>query len=144
MVDGSCRYISEFLEEYPPMQHAEPDSEDEDVPTRTMRTVCNALVKCIGEDVKDAVSVLGQNPYHTTTGEMLLASMAKCGISQPILSPKSPSTRERLSIPEQEERLVQVIFRYPSERGSFLDRLRISSPDQSYSHCVVSRDRSLR
>jgi len=101
-------YIAKFLGQHPPVQDAEPDSEDEDVSTRTMRTLCNTLVTCRGDAVKDAVGVLGPNPYYTTTGEMLLASMTKCGIAPPIMSPRSPVTRETLSIAEQEERLVQI------------------------------------
>lgn len=73
-----------------------------------MRTVCTALVRCVGEDVKNAVGVLGPSPYDTATGEMLLVAMTKCGITGPILSPRSPITRETLSTDEQEERLVQV------------------------------------
>lgn len=118
--------INEFLAGNPVAM--DPVTEDEDIPTRTMRTVVAALVKCKGAAIKDDAGALvpgGGDPYRTAAGYMLLQALTRAGLADgespfpasPLstASPTSgmpsdggPSARGMSSAEEQEERLVQI------------------------------------
>lgn len=103
-VGGLLVCISQFLGVNPAT--IDPVTEEEDIPTRTMRTLVAALVKAKGADIKRDVDALGADPYNTPGGQMLLKIMARAGIPLPDVT--SSEASGKLSPDEQEERLVQI------------------------------------
>eukprot|EP00041_Stephanoeca_diplocostata_P035693 m.1267989 g.1267989 ORF g.1267989 m.1267989 type:complete len:2057 (+) comp24744_c0_seq4:288-6458(+) len=115
--------VNEFLASNPPA--VDPATEDEDIPTRTMRTVVAALVKCKGAGIKEDAGALvpaGGDPYRTAAGYMLLQALTRAGLADgessfaaspsstasPTSDGRAPPARGVCSAEEQEERLVQI------------------------------------
>jgi len=119
-IDASALFakIHEFLGKHP-TQSNEATNEDS-IPTKTMRKIIQELVKAKGSSVTESVDCLGPSPYKTTCGVMILQALAKIHIfivddqqnTGPVkFAPEGQQgamASTRLTVDEQDDRMVEV------------------------------------
>ena len=151
--------VSSFLAAHP-IHHAVDGGED--IPTRTLRTVIQALVKAKGAMIGDEVYVLGPDPYKSPAGIMVMQALAKIGInpgsgagtpdvryspSRPAKSPTAAALPRvpaqiqnvQLSPAEQDMRLVQIFAMITSKEESKHGMKDLSKFMESYPSANVNK-----
>ena len=151
--------VSSFLTAHP-IHHAVDGGED--IPTRTLRTVIQALVKAKGTTISDEVYVLGPDPYNTPAGTMVIQALAKIGINpesgagtpdvrfSPSRPAKSPTAAELPGLPaqlqtvqltaaEQDMRLVQIFAMITSKEESKQGMKDLSEFIESYPGANINK-----